>query len=73
MEIRVFISFFFPFSALKSPTVAKAMLVNFALGKKKIKFPKFTNFHSLGVYQALIALDTKAKALLESDNFKAAL
>ena len=44
-------SFFFPFPALKLPTVAMAMLANFALGKKKIKFLKFTNFHSLGLYE----------------------
>ena len=42
-------SFFSPFPALKLSTVAKAMLANFALEKKKIKFLKFTNFHSLGV------------------------
>ena len=44
-------SFFFPFPALKSPTVAMAMLPNFALGKKKIKFLKFTNLHSFRVYR----------------------
>ena len=49
METRVFMSFFFPFPALKLANVAMAMLSNFALGKKKIKFLKFTNFHSLGV------------------------
>ena len=35
METRVFMSFFFPISALKLPTVAKAMLANFCLGKEK--------------------------------------
>ena len=43
-------SFFFPFPALKLRTIARAMLANFALGKKKIKFLKFTNYHLLGVY-----------------------
>ena len=42
-------SFFLPFPALKLPTIAMAMPANFALGKKKTKFLKFTNFHSLGV------------------------
>ena len=41
--IRFFMSFFFPFPALKLLTVAKAMITNFALGKKKIKFLKFPN------------------------------
>ena len=43
-------SFFFPFHALKFATITMAMLTNFAFGKKKIKFLKFPNFHSLGVY-----------------------
>ena len=56
METRVFMSFFFPFLALKLPTVAMAVLPNFALGKKKIKFLKFTNFHSLRVSSVLIRI-----------------
>ena len=37
-------SFFFPFPALKNHSVATAMQGFFALGKKKIKFPKFPDF-----------------------------
>ena len=37
-------SFFFPFPSLKNHSVAAAMQGFFALGKKKIKFPKFPDF-----------------------------
>jgi len=44
LKIRIFVSSFFPFPTLKLSTVAMAMLNNFALAKKKIKFPKSPNF-----------------------------
>lgn len=45
MKTRVFMSFFFPFPALKLSTVAMAMLENLALGKEKLNFLKFSDFH----------------------------
>ena len=62
-------SFFSPFPALKLATIATAMLANFALGKKKIKFLKFTNFHSLGVYIIIFFLFTSILSA-QNEDFK---
>ena len=70
METRVFMSFFFSFPALKLPTVAMAMLANFALGKKIIKFLKFTNLHSLGVYSKKLVLIREISLNLNHRNYK---